>query len=57
MVRFYTYIDISEFSQDSFIVVKKILDETGVALTPGTDFDKLNGRNLYGYLFQESIGW
>jgi len=43
---FYTYIDISEFSQDSFIVVKKILDETGVALTPGTDFDKLNGRNF-----------
>ena len=42
---FYTYINLSEFESDSVKIVRKILDETGVALTSGVDFDKDNGNS------------
>ena len=29
---------------DSFSFVKRLMDETGVVLTPGIDFDKKNGN-------------
>lgn len=35
---FYVYADISRFSNDSEEFAMKVLDETGVALTPGRDF-------------------
>tara|TARA_B100000989_G_C19482546_1_gene445849 strand:- start:124 stop:1287 length:1164 start_codon:yes stop_codon:yes gene_type:complete len=41
---FYSYINISDFSQNSLEVVNKLLNDTGVALTPGIDFDKKNGN-------------
>ena len=40
---FYFYLDITNFNIDSEELAKKILNETGVALTPGTDFDKKFG--------------
>ncbi len=42
---FYLYIDISEFSSDSYDFVKKMLDVGGVAITPGIDFDPINGKS------------
>ncbi len=42
---FYLYLNIEKTGMVSGEFVKKILDETGVALTPGNDFDKINGDN------------
>ena len=41
---FYIYADISALSVDSVNFAKKLLDETGVATTPGVDFDPINGH-------------
>jgi len=41
---FYIYADISALSVDSINFAKKLLDETGVATTPGVDFDPINGH-------------
>ena len=42
---FYTYIDTSKFAKNSMQLVDRILSDTGVALTPGIDFDQKNGKN------------
>ncbi len=42
---FYLYIDISKFSSDSYDFVKRMLDIGGVAMTPGIDFDPINGKS------------
>jgi aspartate/methionine/tyrosine aminotransferase len=41
---FYIYADISEFSDDSAAFCRRLLDETGVAITPGLDFDPVRGN-------------
>jgi aspartate/methionine/tyrosine aminotransferase len=43
---FYLYADISRFSNDSFGFATRMLEEAGVATTPGVDFDPLRGRNF-----------
>ncbi len=43
---FYLYIDISEFSSDSYDFAKRMLDVGGVAITPGIDFDPINGKSM-----------
>jgi aspartate/methionine/tyrosine aminotransferase len=43
---FYLYADTSRFSDDSFDFAKRMLDEAGVAATPGVDFDPIHGRNF-----------
>ena len=43
---FYLYADISRFSNDSFEFAKRMLEEAGVAATPGVDFDPLRGRKF-----------
>jgi aspartate/methionine/tyrosine aminotransferase len=43
---FYLYADISRFSDDSFGFATRMLEEAGVAATPGVDFDPLHGRNF-----------
>ena len=43
---FYLYIDVSRFTDDSLQFVKEMLDETGVAATPGADFDEERGRHF-----------
>ena len=42
---FYLYADVSRFSNDSFDFATRMLEEAGVAATPGVDFDPLHGRN------------
>ncbi len=41
---FYLYADISSFAADSFDFATRMLEEAGVAATPGVDFDPINGR-------------
>lgn len=43
---FYLYLDISEFAADSLQFCRRLLDETGVALTPGVDFDPERGHHF-----------
>ncbi len=43
---FYLYVDVSRFSDDSFAFAKRLLEEAGVAVTPGIDFDPSRGRNF-----------
>jgi aspartate/methionine/tyrosine aminotransferase len=43
---FYLYADVSRFSTDCFGFAKRMLDEAGVAATPGIDFDPLRGGNF-----------
>lgn len=40
---FYIYADVSRFSGDSFSFARQLLSETGVAVTPGADFDPERG--------------
>ena len=42
---FYIYVDISKFSKDSLNFCKKVLNEAGVAITPGLDFDQNRGSS------------
>jgi len=41
---FYLYADVSRFSTDSFSFATRMLEEAGVAATPGVDFDPLRGQ-------------
>ena len=43
---FYLYLDISEFAPNSVQLCRRLLDETGVALTPGVDFDPERGHRF-----------
>jgi len=43
---FYLYADVSRFSADSFAFAGQMLQEAGVAVTPGIDFDPLRGKNF-----------
>jgi aspartate/methionine/tyrosine aminotransferase len=40
---FYLYVDISSLTRDSVDFCRRLLAETGVAITPGLDFDPLHG--------------
>ncbi len=40
---FYVYADVSDFTDDSRAFAKDILEEVGVAVTPGLDFDPIRG--------------
>ena len=42
---FYLYADMSNISNDSEALCLRLLAETGVALTPGTDFDRNRGHS------------
>src|SRR5690606_17206305 len=40
---FYAYAGIGRFSNDAMDFCQRLLDEAGVAATPGVDFDRVNG--------------
>ncbi|TVR09751.1 MAG: aminotransferase class I/II-fold pyridoxal phosphate-dependent enzyme [Salinarimonadaceae bacterium] len=42
---FYLYADIARFTNDSLDFCKRALDEAGVAVTPGLDFDPIEGAH------------
>lgn len=52
---FYLYADISDSGLDSITWCARLLDEAGVALTPGTDFDGVDGGSWVRLSFASSI--
>ncbi len=48
---FYLYADISKFSDDSEHFCRAMLEETGVAATPGVDFDPVEGNRYVRFSF------
>ena len=42
---FYLYVDVSSLTGDSQELCRRLLTETGVAITPGRDFDPIHGDN------------
>jgi aspartate/methionine/tyrosine aminotransferase len=48
---FYLYADVSRFSNDSLDFAKRMLNEAGVAATPGIDFDPVNGHNFLRFSY------
>lgn len=51
---FYVYADVSPSGLDSITWCARLLDEAGVALTPGTDFDGIDGRDWVRLSFAAS---
>jgi aspartate/methionine/tyrosine aminotransferase len=51
---FYLYADVSRFSNDSFDFAKRMLEEAGVAATPGIDFDPVHGGNFIRFCYARS---
>ena len=43
---FYIYADISHLTDDSTAFCSRLLSETGVAITPGVDFDNASGHSF-----------
>ncbi len=51
---FYLYADIRRFSDDSLDFAKRMLNEAGVAATPGIDFDPIDGRHFLRFCYAGS---
>ena len=51
---FYIYADVANLTQDSVAFCARILNETGVAVSPGVDFDPLRGHRFIRFSFAES---
>jgi aspartate/methionine/tyrosine aminotransferase len=51
---FYLYADVSHFTADSFDFAKRMLEEAGVAATPGIDFDPERGKHFIRFSYARS---
>jgi aspartate/methionine/tyrosine aminotransferase len=51
---FYLYVDISHLTRDSEDFCRRLLAETGVAVTPGLDFDPIDGGGWVRFSFAGS---
>ena len=51
---FYVYADVSRFTDDSRAFAKEILEEAGVAVTPGLDFDPARGAGTLRFSYARS---
>jgi aspartate/methionine/tyrosine aminotransferase len=51
---FYLYADVSRFTNDSLDFAKRMLEEAGVAATPGIDFDPVRGKNFIRFSYARS---
>jgi aspartate/methionine/tyrosine aminotransferase len=52
---FYLYADIGHLTNDSVAFCKRMLEETGVAATPGVDFDPERGHRTMRFSFAGSL--
>ena len=43
---FYLYVDVSHLTSDSLAFCKELLDDTGIAIAPGIDFDPVHGSGF-----------
>jgi len=48
---FYVYADVSGLTEDSLSFAAQILDDAGVAVTPGLDFDPIRGRQTLRFSY------
>jgi aspartate/methionine/tyrosine aminotransferase len=48
---FYLYVDVSAHSDDAHAFARAMLEETGVAATPGVDFDEARGRRFMRFSY------
>lgn len=53
---FYVYADVSDLTQNSRAFAAEILDQAGVAVTPGLDFDPLRGATTLRFSYARSTG-
>ena len=51
---FYLYANIARFSDDSLDFAKRMLNEAGVAATPGLDFDPIDGKHYLRFCYAGS---
>jgi aspartate/methionine/tyrosine aminotransferase len=51
---FYIYADVSKLTDDTVSFCRRILNETGVAVTPGVDFDPVRGHRYIRFSFAGS---
>ena len=51
---FYVYADVSDLTDDSRAFAKEILDQAGVAVTPGLDFDPKRGATTLRFSYARS---
>jgi aspartate/methionine/tyrosine aminotransferase len=51
---FYLYADVSRFSDDSLVFATRMLEEAGVAATPGVDFDPRRGHHFIRFCYAGS---
>jgi aspartate/methionine/tyrosine aminotransferase len=52
---FYIYLDIGRYSNDSMAFCRGVLDQAGVAITPGLDFDEARGSRTIRLSFAGSL--
>ncbi len=48
---FYLYVDVSRFTDDARAFTQAMLDETGIAATPGVDFDDARGARFVRFSY------
>ena len=48
---FYLYVDVSDFTADSVAFTRTMLDEIGIAATPGVDFDAERGGRYVRFCY------
>ena len=48
---FYLYVDISKLKKNSYDLCKKMVQDIGVTLAPGIDFDNKNGKNYVRFSY------
>jgi aspartate/methionine/tyrosine aminotransferase len=48
---FYVYADVSDVTDDSVAFCAEVLDQAGVAITPGVDFDAARGRHWVRFCY------
>ncbi len=48
---FYVYADVSDLTDDSVALAAELLERTGVAITPGVDFDPERGRRFVRFSY------
>jgi aspartate/methionine/tyrosine aminotransferase len=51
---FYLYADVSDFTSDSLVFAKTMLEQAHVAVTPGVDFDPVHGRSFIRFSYARS---
>ena len=53
---FYLYVDVGDYTADSLAFTKQMLEETGVAATPGLDFDPARGGQYVRFSYAGATG-